>query len=84
MKTWQAALSHIGLSALQAAGAVSYFNNSGPLGMLGNIQVQLGLQTALTALQTYVAKANSNSYPNGSPIPEVVSAHVAAAAEANK
>lgn len=65
MKTWQAALAHIGLSTLQGVAAVSFFDPNTPVGMLGNTQVQITAQVGLAALQAWVARINSNTDPKG-------------------
>lgn len=65
MKTWTAALTHIGIAAAQVAAAVPYFNNNTPLGFLGNTYTQIGAQVGLSLLQGWAAKRNSNTDPNG-------------------
>ena len=65
MKTFWAALAHVGVGALQAAAAVPFFDNNKGAGVLGNKAVQIVLQLALAALQSAIANKNSNTDPNG-------------------
>lgn len=70
MKTIFAALAHIGVTALQTAAAVQYFDNSEASGALGNTGIQIGAQMGLAALQAYLAKKNSHTDPKGQPLRE--------------
>lgn len=72
MKTWQAALAHIGLTAIQAAGAVSFFEPNSTVGALANPGIQIGLQIGGALLQGLVAKKNSNTAPDGKPLVQAV------------
>ena len=71
MKSWQAALTHIGLATAQAAVAVPFFNPNTPLGFLGNTYTQVGAQVGLSLLQAWVANKNSKTDPNGKPLVEM-------------
>ncbi len=65
LRTWQAALAHVGLTSLSAISAVSFFDPQNLGGVLANTQIQLATQAALLGLQGWVAKRNSETAPNG-------------------
>jgi hypothetical protein len=65
MKTWQAILAHIGITALQVFAARPILNGNDSKSALGNVGIQVGAQLGLSLLQGLVATANSNSDPNG-------------------
>lgn len=60
MKTWQAFLTHMAVTAAQAAVGVPFTKNQ-----FANTGITLGAQFALTAIQGWVAKKNSNTDPAG-------------------
>lgn len=65
MKTWQAILAHIGLTAAQAFVAAPILSGTGTGTALGNTGIQIGAQLGLTLLQGWIASKNSNTDPNG-------------------
>lgn len=71
MKTWQAALAHIGLGALQVAAVVPYASADNQTGVLANTGIQIGAQMALITLQAWLARKNSNTDPKGNPLIQV-------------
>ena len=75
MNTWQAAIAHVGIAALQAAAAQPFFDNTHPSGALANTGVQIGVQLALVALQAAVAKRNSTTDPNGNKLMQTAPGH---------
>lgn len=72
MRTWLAALTHVILGLITAAGALAFFAPNTDLGKVINqgIDPDVGLGSAIasTLLQVYVAVRNSNSDPNGKPL----------------
>lgn len=68
MRTWTAALTHIGIAAAQVGTAIPYFNNNTPIGFLGNAYTQIGAQVGLSLLQAWAAKKNSETDPKGNPL----------------
>lgn len=65
MKTWQAALAQLAATLAQATLAIQFFDSTNPTGIFANAGIQLGAQTALSALQVWVASKNSNTDPKG-------------------
>lgn len=70
MKTWVAALAHIGVATLQATAGVAFFDAKDPNGVLANTAVQALVQAVLVILQAWIARANSNTDPNGQKLVE--------------
>jgi len=68
MKTLTAFLAHVGITGLQIAAAVPFFDQHSQHGILANTAVQIGAQSALSGLQAYVAHKNSNTDPDGKPL----------------
>lgn len=65
MNTLTAFLCQLGLTAAQGAIGKNFFAPKGALSVFGNVGVQVAAQSALTALQYYVATKNSTTDPKG-------------------